>query len=278
MEGVEGLYAAGQACGSSGYEEAAAQGLVAGVNAVLALYGRRPFLLRRDQAYIGVLIDDLVHHWGSEPYRIFTARAEHRLLLRADNADERLTALASELGLVEKTVERRTSLKYRWRDALVRWVESRRLKRADAERLNLAGLEGATAAELIRRGGEGVFDRIRELALGDDSLPRDFLVDLETGDLAAEALEVALVDVRYSGYLEKERDAVERRAALGRLAIPDGLDYRRVLGLRREAAERLEKNRPRSVAEAGSLPGVNPPDLTCLVSHLKRLSNVREAH
>jgi len=278
VEGVKGLYAAGQACGSSGYEEAAAQGLMAGVNAALALDGREPFLLRRDQAYIGVLVDDLVHRWGAEPYRIFTARAEHRLLLRSDNADERLTALGAELGLVDKPTARRTALKYRWRDALVHWADTRRLKRADAERLSLAGLEGATAAELILRGGDGIFDRIRELALGDDSLPRDLLVDLETGDLAAEALEVALVDVRYAGYLEKERDSAGRRAALGRLAIPEGLDYRRVLGLRREAAERLEANRPRSVAEAGSLPGVNPPDLTCLVSHLKRLANVREAH
>ena len=274
VEGVGGLYAAGQACGSSGYEEAAAQGLVAGVNAVLALDGRGPFLLRRDQAYIGVLVDDLVHRWGSEPYRIFTARAEHRLLLRSDNADERLTALASELGLVDKTVERRTALKYRWRDELVRWADGRRLKRADAERFGLAGLEGATATELIRRGGEGLAAVIRELALGDDSLPRDLLVDLETGDLAAEALEVAMVDLRYAGYLEKERDSSERRTALGLLVIPEGLDYRRVLGLRREAAERLEKNRPRSVAEAGSLPGVNPPDITCLVSHLKRRMNV----
>jgi len=274
VEGVEGLYAAGQACGSSGYEEAAAQGLVAGVNAVLALDGRGPFLLRRDQAYIGVLVDDLVHRWGSEPYRIFTARAEHRLLLRSDNADERLTALGAELGLVDKPAARRTALKYRWRDELVRWAGTRRLKRADVERFGLVGLDGATAAELILRGGEGCTARIRELTLGDDSLPRDLVFDLETGGLAAEALEVALVDVRYAGYLEKERDSSERRTALGRLVIPEGLDYRRVLGLRREAAERLEKNRPRSVAEAGSLPGVNPPDVTCLVSHLRRRSNV----
>jgi tRNA uridine 5-carboxymethylaminomethyl modification enzyme len=273
VEGMNGLYAAGQACGSSGYEEAAAQGLVAGANAVLALDGRGPFLLRRDQAYIAVLVDDLVHRWGAEPYRIFTARAEHRLLLRADNADERLTALGAELGLVDKKVARRTALKYRWRDELVRWADTRRLKRADAERLGLAGLEGTTAAELVRRGGEGSFARIRELALGDDSLPRDLLVDLETDGLAAEALEVALADVRYAGYLEKERETAGRRAALGRLAIPEGLDYRRVLGLRREAAERLEANRPRSVAEAGSLPGVNPPDVTCLVSHLRRRLN-----
>jgi tRNA uridine 5-carboxymethylaminomethyl modification enzyme len=272
--GVGGLYAAGQACGSSGYEEAAAQGLVAGVNAVLALDGCGPFLLRRDQAYIGVLVDDLVHRWGAEPYRIFTARAEHRLLLRFDNADERLTRLGAELGLVDRSAARRTDLKYRWRDEIVRWVGTRRLNRNDAERFDLAGLEGATVAEIVRRGGKGCPALVRELMFADDSLPPDLVVALEGGGLAAEALEAALVDVRYAGYLEKERASSERLAALGRLAIPEGIDYGRILGLRREAAERLAERRPRSVAEAGSLPGVNPPDVTRLVSHLKRLGSV----
>ncbi len=275
VDGIGGLYAAGQACGSSGYEEAAAQGLVAGINAVLELDGRDPFLLRRDQAYIGVLVDDLVHRWGEEPYRIFTARAEHRLLLRFDNADERLTRAGVELGLVDSKTAQRTERKYRWRDTLVRWAEDRRLKRSDTDRIGASGMEGATVADFVRR-GEGNYPVIVcELVLADDSVPRDLSGDLKGGGLAAESLAVALVDIRYAGYLEKERVSSERMTALFRLAIPAGINYKSILGLRREAAERLANRRPRSVAEAGSLPGVNPPDITCLVSHLKRLGNVR---
>ncbi len=272
VDGYEGLYAAGQLCGSSGYEEAAAQGLLAGVNAVLALDGRESLLLRRDQAYAGVLVDDLVHRWGEEPYRVFTARAEHRLLLRADTADERLTPLAARLGLVSEEMTQRTERKYRWRDELITWADSRRLSRAEAERLRLPDSTGSNLASLLRR------PKLNRLALAlgfareDESLSAELRGELGEGGLGLEALGVAVTDLLYAGYLKKERLAAQREAKQSRMRLPDDTDYSQVLGLRVEAAERLLEHRPHTIAEARALPGINPADITCLLSYLRRLS------
>jgi tRNA uridine 5-carboxymethylaminomethyl modification enzyme len=272
VDGYEGLYAAGQLCGSSGYEEAAAQGLLAGVNAVLALDGREPLLLRRDQAYAGVLVDDLVHRWGEEPYRVFTARAEHRLLLRADTADERLTPVGARLGLVSAEMTQRTERKYRWRDELIAWADSRRLSRAEAEGLKLPDSTGSNLASLLRR---PKLDRLA-LALGfarkDESLSAELRGELGDGDLGLEALSVAVTDLLYAGYLKKERLAAQREEKQSRTRLPANADYSQVLGLRVEAAERLDRHRPGTIAEARALPGINPADITCLLSYVQRLS------
>ena len=272
VERVEGLFAAGQLCGSSGYEEAAAQGLLAGVNASRYVdSGREPFVLRRDQAYIGVLVDDLIQRWGEEPYRIFTARAEHRLALRADNADERLTPLGIELGLVDTTAARRVQSKRTWKEALLEWADKRRL---DRQTINTVGLEvepGVTPSQLA----SGLADEARavlaKLAVADESLP----VELRRGlavcsDIATEAVETAVNDLRYAGYLRRHAEAARREERLAAQRLPEDLDYGEVLGLRTEAAQRLARARPRTLGAARSLPGVNPADIPPLISYLKR--------
>jgi len=270
VDGFEGLYAAGQLCGSSGYEEAAAQGLLAGVNAVLALDGRDPLLLRRDQAYAGVLVDDLVHRWGEEPYRVFTARAEHRLLLRADTADERLTPLAAKLGLVSEEMTQRTEQKYRWRDELTAWADRRRLSRTEAEELKLPDSTGSNLASLLRRPELDRLALALDFAQKDESLSAELRSELHEGDLGHEALSVAVTDLLYAGYLKKERLAVEREERQSQMRLPADTDYSQVLGLRTEAAERLQQHKPETIAVARSLPGINPADITCLLSYLHR--------